>query len=303
MVGALTFNNANSAESVVIGGVPVPREAAEALHRLSEIRTIPEAARKVRQIASDPAASVKDMAAAISSDPAMASKLLKLANSAFYGLPTRVGNVERAIVLLGFKTVQNLALAGSICRLFRESAASKGFGGRDLWEHCLAVAVAAKTIAARIGKLDVDEAFLGGITHDVGLLAIRDAFPEKLAATIDLAAAGKPFLEAERALLGTTHAELGAALTAVWKFPEFLRETCRCHHAPELAQPQFARLVHCIHIADCLCGRNHIGFYLTSEKSEIQEESLEAIGLDDDDLEGIERSLDRDLPEARGIFL
>ena len=302
-MGALTFKNANTTDPVVVGGVPVPREAAEALHRLSEVRTLPEAAQKVRQIASDPDASVKEMAEAISSDPAMASKLLKLANSAFYGLPTRVGNVERAIIVLGFKTVQNLALAGSICRLFHESSASNGFGGRDLWEHCLAVAVTAKTIAARIGKLDIGEAFLGGITHDVGLLAVRDAFPEKLAATIDLAVAGKPFLEAERALLGTSHAELGAALTAVWKFPEFLRETCRCHHAPELAQAQFSRLVHCIHVADCLCGRNHIGFYLTTEKSEIHEHSLEALGLVDDDLEAIERSLDRDLPEARSIFL
>lgn len=288
--------------TIAVGGVEMPEPVAAAIRRLSEIRTLPEVARKVRSIAADPEGSIAEMSATLSLDAAMASKILKLANSAFYGLPARVGSIERAIVVLGFKTVQNLALVGSLCGLYREEGIGDCFGGRDLWEHCLGVALASRRIARRSSLGDGEDAFLGGVTHDVGLLAIRDAFPEKLMATINLAATGMSFLEAEQALLDTSHAEVGAALTKVWKFPEFLREICRWHHSPTGANAPFASLVHVVHVADWLCAEKRIGFHLTCYSEPLCRESLDHLKLRAEDLEEIGERLVEELPEAESVF-
>ena len=285
-----------------VAGTTVPKAAAEVAHGISELRALPEVAQKVRDIAADPQGTVGDLAEVITSDPALASKLLKLANSAFYGLPSQVGSIHRAIVVLGFKTVQNLALAGALCSIFRGAKISDSFTGHDLWKHCLAVAVAARNLAKRAGACNPEEAFLAGITHDVGVLAAREAWPQKLAEAIISAQGGASFLTAERDRFGTDHTEVGLALTSVWRFPDYLRIVCRFHHAPALASGQFPTHIRAVHLADWLCTRKRIGFYLTVPKGPACQDSLEALGLTKADLAEVRNSLADDIREAERIF-
>jgi len=292
----------NASPTATIGATSVPVAAAELIRGVSEIRALPEVAQKVRDIAADPKGTVADLAEIITSDPALASKLLKLANSAFYGLPTRVACVRRAIVVLGFKTVQNLALAGALCGIFRGARISPTFTGYDLWKHCLGVAVAARKIAKATGAVDPDEEFLAGITHDVGLLAIPDARPEALAAVVTAAEQGTCFLAAEREALGTDHTEVGLALTSVWRFPEHLRLICRYHHAPVEAADASAPLIHTVHLADGMCGRKRIGMHVMRSDGPACAESREALGLRDADLAEIAGKLAEDIQEAERVF-
>ena len=291
-----------SSELSTGAGTTVSKAAAQIIHGISELQALPEVALRVRNCAADPQAKASDLARIITSEPALASKLLKLANSAFYGLPSQVGSIHRAIIVLGFKTVQNLALAGSLCGLFRGTSISRSFSGQDLWKHCLAVAVAAGNLAKRVPGLKPDEAFMSGITHDAGILATRDARPGELEAAITAAEAGLPFLQAEQSQLGTDHTEVGLALTSMWRFPDHFRFVCRHHHAPAVAPEPCKPLVHAVHLADWLCAQHRIGFYLTAPKGPAPSDSLHALGLTDADLSQVAQSLADDIREAEGIF-
>lgn len=287
---------------VAAAGTSAPKAAADLVRGVSELQALPEVAWKVRSIAGDPKGTASQLAEVIKSDPALSSKLLKLANSAFYGLPSQVSNIQRAIVLLGFKTVQSLALAGSLCGVFGGTRISPTFSGYDLWKHCLGVGVAARKIASLVDGLNPEEAFLAGVTHDVGMLAVRDAKPDRLAAAIARALEGMGFLEAERAELGTDHTEVGLALTTVWRFPDDLRLVCRHHHAPGEAKGKIAPLIHAVHLADWLCGQQRVGFYLTQAEGPVCGESLRVLGLEESALDDIARALADDIREAEHVF-
>ncbi|UCG34349.1 MAG: HDOD domain-containing protein [Phycisphaerales bacterium] len=279
-----------------------PTVAVDLVRGVSALQALPEVAQKVRDIAADPQGTVTNLAEIITSDPALASKLLKLANSAFYGLPSQVSSIHRAIVILGFKTVQNLALAGALCGIFRGARISPIFSGYDLWKHCLAVAVAARKLAKAADVFNPEEAFLAGVTHDVGMLAVRDAKPDRLAAAIAKAQQGMAFLQAERTEFGTDHTEVGWALTSVWRFPDNLRLVCRHHHAPADTTGKIALLIHTIHLADWLCGQKRIGLYLTQPQGPACSESLQVLGLEKSVLGDIRTTLDDDIAEAERVF-
>jgi HD-like signal output (HDOD) protein len=289
-------------DTAAVAGTATADVAAELVRGVSVLQALPEVARKVRNIAADPKGTVSDLSDIIKSDPALATKLLKLANSAFYGLPSQISSIQRAIVVLGSKTVQNLALAGALCSVFRGARISPTFTGYDLWKHCLAVGVAARKIAKLADALNPEEAFLAGVTHDVGILAVRDARPDGLAAAIAQAQKGMSFLEAERAELNTDHAEVGSALTSVWRFPDELRLVCRHHHAPGKAKGKVAPLIHAVYLADWLCGRERVGFHLTQPEGPVSGESLQMLGLEESLLDYIGTTLADDIREAERIF-
>lgn len=120
-------------------------------------------------------------------DPALTARILKVVNSAFYGMPGRIGSVQRAILVLGMRGVKNLAIAASLGALFGDAAICEGFVARDLWVHSIAVAVAAQELARATKLAAPDEAFLAALVHDIGLLAALQARPAELQAVCELA--------------------------------------------------------------------------------------------------------------------
>ncbi len=122
----------------------------EAIARVGQLATLPAIALEVMQSAEDPASSGEDLDRVISGDPALCKRVLKIVNSAYSGVRLEVTSVGTAIVVLGYSAVKNIAVAASLARKFRGSAAPSGFEPRDLWMHSIAVAVAARLVAARI---------------------------------------------------------------------------------------------------------------------------------------------------------
>ncbi|HWB55091.1 MAG TPA: HDOD domain-containing protein, partial [Tepidisphaeraceae bacterium] len=153
----------------------------EAIGKVSHLPTLPEVTAEIVRLVQDPRSSAAQLHHIVSNDPALATRILKTVNSAFYGIPGQVGSMERAIVLLGLNAVKNIAVAASLGEMFRHVGLCDGFTARDLWKHCISVAVTARELARRIKSPIADEAFLAGLIHDVGILVWLQYRPDDFA--------------------------------------------------------------------------------------------------------------------------
>src|ERR1700683_4868521 len=193
---------------------------AELVDNLDSIITLPQVATRILMTVNDPKSTPADLHRMIAHDAAMVAGILKLANSSYNALANKSDSVERAMVLLGYGAVRNLALSASVGQLLKHVDLCDHIGARDVWTHCIAVATAARVMAEQFRKPLAESAYLAGIVHDVGLLVELQVCPDKLREVCDRTAAGEaPFSTLELELIGCTHAELGAALAQRWGFP------------------------------------------------------------------------------------
>ena len=215
--------------------------AAEAVRRIEHVATLPEVAVGIMEIVDDPDSSAKDLNRIIARDPALAARVLKVVNSSFYGLPRQIGSINRAISLLGLNAVKHVAIAASLARIFRGGPLGDRFAPRDLWDHSVAAATAARVVASAARRKCADEAFLAGLVHDVGIMVelqldrtrLREVF-----ANLAFDAEGRPlgdFRLAERTQFYADHCDFGSALAERWKFPRSLALACAHHHDPREA--------------------------------------------------------------------
>src|SRR5436190_4500778 len=154
----------------------------QALKKITSIATLPEITNRIIKTVEDPKSSAAQLHQIVSHDPALFTRVLKVVNSSFYVLPGQIASIERAIVLLGLNAVKNIAVAASLGQLFRGVKLCEGFTAKDLWRHCVAVGVVARDLAKQMKVPLVDEAFLAGMIHDVGLLVELQTAPESLRA-------------------------------------------------------------------------------------------------------------------------
>ncbi len=276
-----------------------------ALSRIGEIATLPEVTAKIISVVDDPRSTARDLHNIIKNDPALATKILKVVNSAFYGLPGQVSDLDRAIVLLGLSAVKNIAISASISRLFTAEKLSDTFSARDLWKHSVAVGVVTRQFACLVGKRAfAEEAFLAGLIHDLGLLVERQAFPEQLAEVIQVAAkTNRPFTEIEAEIVGADHQALGSALAAKWKFPRVLQIVLGYHHNVTSLSDDYRILPSLVCAADTLCCRERIGFPLTAEHQLLDDALLEAIGLTQADVEHLLEDLPQHIEMAEASLM
>jgi HD-like signal output (HDOD) protein len=281
---------------------PIVRKA---MSLVSDIATLPEVTVKIINIVEAPRSTARDLHEVIKTDPALSARLLKVVNSAFYGLPGQVATIDRAIVLLGLSTVKNIAIAASISRLFTGERISETFTGKDIWRHSVAVAVLTRQIYKQAfgHQPDADEAFLCGLIHDLGLLVIRQAFPEQLAQVIDECAKnGGNFCEIEERILGANHQIFGQQLAAKWKFPTRLRTVLGYHHAIDALSPEHRAMPTIIHVADTIAAQESIGFPLTAACQTLTPEVLESIDLTPDAAEELRATLAENLASAEATL-
>lgn len=276
-----------------------------ALGRIGEVATLPEVTAKIISVVDDPKSTARDLHHIIKNDPALATKIMKVVNSAFYGLPGQVSDLDRAIVLLGLSAVKNIAISASISRLFANDKMSDKFSARDLWKHSVAVGVATRQFCCRIGKKAfAEEAFLAGLIHDLGMLVQRQAFTEQFAEVIQIASKGeKRFCEAETEIIGADHQALGAALAAKWKFPRGLQIVLGYHHNITNLSEDHRVLPSIVYAADVLCCHERIGFHLTAEGQPLDADLLESIGLTEPDLASVREELPEQIMAVEDILM
>ena len=185
------------------------------------------------------ASSMKFLADKISHDQALAATALRLANSSFYGMPSRVGNMQQAISLLGLSTMRSLLVAATITTSFGpETQASLDLA--TFWRESIGTAVCARHLALR-GPAVPGTAFIAGLLHDIGRLVIATCYgPAQSAVVAWQAAHGGAISDAERAIIGTDHAAIGAMLATHWHFPQEIVDAVADHHH---AQSDFSRVI------------------------------------------------------------
>ena len=237
----------------------------EAIKKVSTIATLPEVTARIVSTVEDPKSTASQLHKIVSHDPALVSRILKVVNSAFYGLPGQIGSVERAIVLLGLNAVKNIAVAASLGQLFRGVKLCEEFTAKDLWAHCIAVAVTARELAKQSSLPIADEAFLAGLIHDIGILVSLHVYPEKLRQVCDRTKAEKgEFCAIEREICGVDHQQLGMGLTEHWKFTRPCQLVAGYHHHPQDLADNTRVLVLLVNIADTISCQQNRGFNLTA---------------------------------------
>ena len=277
-------------------------ELKKAMTKVTEISSLPEVTTRIVEVVEDPKSTAQDMHDIVKHDPALAAKVLKVVNSAFYGLPSQIASLDRAIVMLGLSAVKNIALAASLSRLFRPGSISDRFSARDLWTHCISVGVCARLIAqSSFGQSE--EAFVAGLVHDMGLLVEFQLFPEKLKTVTETCEANSnDFRTIEKEIIGADHQAFGAALAAKWKFPPGLRCAISYHHNPDNLKPELRKIVSAVKVADTICCQNELGFYLTAQNQDISDEILDYVGIDAQRLSELLEKLPECITETEQIF-
>jgi HD-like signal output (HDOD) protein len=280
------------------------QDVARLLERVAELNTLPEVTQRILSITEDPDSSARDLNDVLKHDMALSAKLLRVVNSAFYGLPGRVSDLDRAIVLLGFQAVRNLAVAATMASLFSgEGKSVAGFSARRLWSHCVATALTARSIVNVAGFRSLrEEAFLAGIIHDIGILVEYQFAGDKFAQVVALLGPDKPLVEAETAVLEMTHQQIGQALAEVWKFPRNMQFVTGYHHKPMRLAEEHRLLPVVVAVAETVadgCGFTFLDSAAESDAAEVKP-LCDLINLGEGDLGAIRDNLPAMVEQASG---
>jgi len=188
---------------------------------------------------------IKQIANTIQLDPALSSKILKTVNSSFYGQAYQVSTISHALVVLGLNSVKTLALGFSLVANLKNSEET-GFNHLDFWKRSLFTATAARSLAKQAGMVQQEEAFLGGLLQDLGMLAMAQTLEAEYAAIVQLSEEHRELRALEHEHLQSDHAEIGSALAEEWRLPPLLVSPIRYHEDPEPAPDEVRDLVHCV---------------------------------------------------------
>ena len=232
-------------------------ELEEKFRHLTNLPTLPEIATRLMGMINDPRTSTSDVADIIGQDPSLSSKVLRLANSAFYGMPAKITTVNHAVVLLGFKVITTIVLSVTVFDLFPENKRSRGlFDRRAFWLHSLCCGLVSKQLAMHVKKrflFDPEEAFCGGLLHDIGKVVLEQYMHEEFHGALKYAREKRlPMHIAEKKVLDFSHAEVAEWLTATWGLPAEILKPLAHHHDPVLSGPAPGSAGLC-HAADWLC--------------------------------------------------
>ena len=193
-------------------------------------------------------------------DPSLTSRLLRLVNSVYYGLTTPVNSIEEAVFYLGVRQIRQLAMVTPVIEDFQRLTRQCDFPWREFWQHCIGTAILTREVTGTV-HISTDEAdYVAGLVHDVGKIVMAWAFPEHFAEIHRQSGQGtRDLLEIEEAVLGISHAELGALYLERQRLPELMVQSARFHHSPEKAQSH-QHVVASVQIADLLLRSEKIGF-------------------------------------------
>ncbi len=228
---------------------------------VSNIRNLPTPPivfHQIQKVMADPNSSAGRVAAVLAEDPAMSAKVLKLTNSAFYGLNREIESVKHAVLIVGMEAIKNLVLSASVLDMFKGNNVDQEFQ-ESFWRHSLATAFCSRLLARRVksrGMIDPDTAFSSGLLHDVGKMVISCFLPNENAM---LKAARESNNETEDYILednvlGFNHAQIGAFLALQWKLPKRLADSISLHHRPMLSEDELP-IAHLIHLGDFVAKR------------------------------------------------
>jgi len=258
--------------------------ARELVGGIEDLPTLPEVVIEITRMVENPDTTAEDIYRIVSTDVSLSATMLKLVNSAFYGMSKSVTSLEKAIRILGFSTVRNIALAAFVFDAF---LTGKGqFDYKAFWVHSIGTGAAAEVLARRQRLKETGDFFCYGLLHDLGVVVLMQYLPEELVKVRGLIAKGERFCEAHEQVLGCTHKELGAALADQWDFPPMLVSVIGSQGCAELPR-EFSREIAITTCAEAVASALEIGSSIDYRVVVVTPAVWEAAGVRPEDLGAI----------------
>ena len=296
-------------QAAVISGEVLPeahvdrrRHVELILRQIESLPTLPVVATRLLSLTADDESTAAQVVELISSDPALTAKVLSLCRRADAGVQHDGLTVERAVVLLGFAAVRNAVLSVKVMELFDTDRSEQSFEHREFWRHSIAVAIAAELIASAHGSSSdcpAPEAFVCGLLHDLGKLALDYVLPKSYARVIELTELNQGNIaDFERRIIGIDHHTAGKRLAEHWNLPYAVQDCLWLHGSPFETLPRLDHrdLIEVVGLADLIVRRHHIGYSGNFGYSQEAEEISGHIDLDAQTIDSISQKLFEELP-------
>ena len=219
---------------------------------------LPGATTKLLSLINDPDASVAEIEEILRMDPGLTANVLKLSNSAYFGFPSEIGSVHKAIVLLGAKRLMQLVMTSCVNSVMNKPVPGYDLPPGEMWRHSIAVSVAAEGLIKELNTPEADEIFTAALLHDVGKLVLGEFVKDDIKKIEKIVSKDVSFEAAEQIVFGTDHAQIGAKILESWSLPAEIVSAVRWHHDPDAAD-ETSTLIDIVHVSNVLCLMIGIG--------------------------------------------
>jgi HD-like signal output (HDOD) protein len=265
-------------------------EALKKLELIENLPTLPVIVTQIQKLIDNPKSNMSQIATVITRDQAIAARVVRLINSAFYGIGTKISSIQQAIMLLGLNTVKNLVIGVSVVKTFEGAHGSTMFDRQKFWLHSFGCAIGSRQMAKLLKVDEPEDFFMAGLLHDIGILILDQFFHGEFIGMLQKASAtNAEFILVEAGVLGLTHCEVGNFMTEKWRIPEIFKIATFHHHQPKFFEigTEYNRLIAAVvHIADAMACRKGIspGFQCTTVLDEV---ALQKAGIKNNAVEDI----------------
>lgn len=253
------------------------------ISKMQDIKSFPQFVLETMRKLNDPESNAADVAKSLSRDEGLVLRILKLANSAAYGMTRKISNISEAIALLGYKSVSNIVLAATVYSSMDKGLSGYALDRGELWRHSLMVAYTARELGKITEKVTAEDAYVGGLLHDIGKVILNDYVRFGYGIIVKMVEEKHiPFTEAEVQVLGFDHAAIGEILISKWDMPESYRTVVAYHHKPnELPEDkmQYQPLLDVVTLANTICLMLGIGLGADGLQAYMFPESIERLGI------------------------
>ncbi len=274
----------------------------EILNIANHLPPFPKVALQVMKMIDDPEVKAKDLAEVIQYDSAITANLLKTCNAAYFGLTRKVSSLDDALIVVGQDVLKDIIIACSSSRFYK-GGAGDGYQLEqgELWKHSVATAIMAKLLAKHFNNVAPDTAFTVGLLHDIGKRFLSSFVADDFARIVELAyGGGLSFAEAEKEVLGVTHAELGSMIMEKWEFDEALALAVKQHHDPDALDK--GELTALLAIANTQVITMGVGVGADGLTGKLHGEGLKRYGISSSDLEHYLVELFIEMERAEEMF-
>lgn len=249
------------------------------IQQVDDVPVLPNVVYQVMALTEDPHSTIQDLEQVILQDQSLTARILRLANSAYYGYPRKISTLSEAVVLLGFSTMRNIVLAATMNKFLLQEVPGYGLQRGELWRHSQSCAVTAWYIAKKAKMKQADKAYTAALLEDIGkvILSIymEEAYEEILKRMEE---EKRSFLHVEKEILGFHHGEIGAKIAEKWNLPPDLVEVIAYHHEPEQAKEN-PLLTSIVHVANGLVMMMGIGLGVDGTAYPISDFALQQLGM------------------------
>ena len=258
---------------------------------------------KVLRVVDNPISSARDIEKVVKYDQVLASKILKMANSAYYGYAGKISTLSQGVVILGLNTLRALLLTVSASKIMNKKLLGYRLEEGRFWEHSVLTALGSRDLANKLRYKNPEEAFVGGLLHDIGKLVLdRHVLKNRGIIEDIINKEGVPLTEAEREVLGINHANVGRRMAEKWNFPPVLSEVINFHHEPERAREN-KELVAVVSIINAVSlGLTTLSEEETFSSANIKPETLSILNLSNVGLEEIKILMERSFKDANSFL-